>query len=230
MTDKTHWGYGEDRGPQHWGELDPTFALCGAGHSQSPIDLQPEHARDEPGTLHLTYGETALCVLNNGHSIRINVEPGSALTYRDRRYDLLQFHFHHPSEHTRDGAATAMEVHFVHRAASGGFAVLGAFIVPGEEQHAGYAPIFRNLPAQAGEEIAVRRRLSLPALLPATERFYAYGGSLTTPPCSEGVQWLMLEETVALSQEQIAAFKALYPHNARPVQPHNGRDVLHCIP
>lgn len=216
-----HWDY-EDTGD--WGSLGDEFAICGTGMAQSPIDITGETELNL-SDIAFSYGDTALNILNNGHTIQVNADAGNSILYNGIRYDLLQFHFHHPSEHTVDGLAAPMEVHFVHRDPNtGNLAVVAVMLVEGEA-NAAYAPVFDNL-TTATSEAAPISNIDLSSLLPESRQFTTYNGSLTTPPCSEIVRWLVLDEPLALSAEQIAAFGALFEMNARPVQPLNGRDVL----
>lgn len=221
-----HWGYEGDAGPEYWGELSPDFALCADGRAQSPIDIRDASALDLVD-IEFHYGESANKIFNNGHTIQVNVDAGSAIIYNGIRYDLLQFHFHAPSEHTIDGEAAPLEIHFVHQDPnSGNLAVVGILLVEGESENAAYAGVFNHLPAQVGEPEAMGEPLSIAALLPDARAFYTYQGSLTTPPCSEIVRWLLLDDPVALSAQQIAAYRAIYDGNARPVQARGKRDLL----
>jgi carbonic anhydrase len=215
-----HWTY-EEAGK--WGELSPEFGACGTGAEQSPIDL----AHPIPsalGDVTVEWQTKAAVVVNNGHTIQINTEAGSAAEIAGTRYDLLQFHFHHPSEHSVDGERLAMELHFVHREAGGGLAVLGVFLVPGAE-NATLANIWAKVPSEEGEA-ELDGPIDLMPLLPKSRAYYRYAGSLTTPPCSETVLWTVFAEPIELSEAQIAAFAALYPMNARPVQEINRRFLL----
>lgn len=220
-----HWGYEGEHGPAHWAELEEGFALCAAGHAQSPIDVT---GATDVGLSDIAfhYGETPLSVLNNGHTIQVNVAAGSYITYNGRDYQLLQFHFHHPSEHTVDGEAAPMEIHFVH-SADGDLAVVGVMLTADAMAADAYAPIFANLPAEAETTTDTDVTLRIADLLPEDTTFTTYSGSLTTPPCSEGVRWLVLDTPMSLSGEAIEAFAALFELNARPVQPLNNRDLLH---
>ena len=216
-----HWDY-ED--VEAWGELAEDFAVCGEGMAQSPIDITGATELNL-SDIAFNYADTALQILNNGHTIQVNTDSGNSILYNGIRYDLLQFHFHHPSEHTVDGVAAPMEVHFVHRDPNtGNLAVVGVMLVEGEA-NAALAPVFDNL-TTASSEAAPISNIDLNSLLPAGRSFTTYNGSLTTPPCNEIVRWLVLDEPLALSAEQIAAFAALFEMNARPVQPLNGRDLL----
>ncbi|MCY4064298.1 MAG: carbonic anhydrase family protein [Chloroflexi bacterium] len=221
-----HWGYSGDGGPENWGELSPDYALCADGAAQSPIDIRDASALDLVA-IDFRYGESANNIFNNGHTIQVNIDEGSAIVYNGITYELLQFHFHSPSEHTIDGMPAPLEIHFVHQDPnSGNLAVVGVLLVEGENYSDAYAVVFDHLPAQVGEPEAAGEPIALAALLPEARTFYTYQGSLTTPPCSEIVRWLLLDQPVALSAQQIAAFTAIYDGNARPVQPLGERDLL----
>lgn len=220
------WGYSGERGPEYWGALSPDFALCADGTAQSPIDI------GNASELNLVdiafgYGETANNIFNNGHTIQVNVDEGSSIVYNEISYNLLQFHFHSPSEHTIDGEAAPMEIHFVHQDPnSGALAVVGALLVAGDVENSAYAAIFDNMPSETGEPAALGAAINLEALLPEERRYYTYQGSLTTPPCSEIVRWLLLDTPVRLSEAQIDIFADLYANNARPTLPLGKRDLL----
>ena len=209
--------YAGERGPANWGRLAPAWAACSSGTKQSPIDLSPASAAGgESFTVH--YGPTRGHIFNNGHTIEVETEGKNGLTTGGRRFDLAQFHFHAPSEHRVGGRSYEMELHLVHKAADGGLAVLGVFLTRGPSSTA-LAPIFNALPA-AGN----MAKAELPAsfnpddFLPRNRKHFSYAGSLTTPPCSEGVRWFVLEEPVAVADDHLARFAQLIPFNARPVQ------------
>ena len=226
LADETEWGYTGETGPKYWGEMAPEFAMCAEGFAQSPIDIR------DPGEVDLVdiefqYGRTDSMITNNGHTIQVNVDAGSSIVYNGISYDLLQFHFHHPSEHTIDGVAAPMEVHFVHQDPNSGMlVVVGIMLRESDQDNVAYAAIFDHMPSQAGEEMAMSDVISLMALLPYQRTYYTYQGSLTTPPCSEIVRWLLLDTAVDLSAAQIAAFTEMYAYNARPVMPLGKRDLL----
>ena len=223
----TQWGYDGDTGPVFWGALAADYTLCADGSAQSPIDIRDASALNLID-IEFHYSETANHIVNNGHTIQVDVAAGSHIVYNGIRYDLLQFHFHSPSEHTIDGEAAPMEVHFVHRDPnSGALAVVGIMLTESQSHNEAYAAVFDAMPAEAGEPQAMSPPLALDAFLPHTRAYYTYQGSLTTPPCSEIVRWLLLDTPVELSAEQIAAFTGLYDGNARPVQPLGKRDLLH---
>lgn len=219
-----HWGYTGHAAPEHWGELAPDYALCALGRAQSPIDL----AEAQPAALDpvvFRYGQVALHIRNNGHSIQVECDGAGGIELEGRLYNLLQFHFHAPSEHTVAVRYYDMEAHLVHKSAQGELAVVGVFLTSGRH-HAGIAPFWERMPPHGGESYATQEFIVRPeVLLPVSRRAYRYEGSLTTPPCSEGVQWIVLAEPVEISPEQLAAFRALYTGNNRPPQPRHGRTL-----
>jgi carbonic anhydrase len=220
-----HWSYEGDTGPEHWGSLSPDFAMCAQGREQSPVDI-PSNAPLNPDNISFSYRPSALTLFNNGHTIQANYDPGSSLTLNGVRYDLLQFHFHTASEHAIGGKHEPMEIHFVHRNAQGGLAVVGVLLKAGGE-HAAYAPIFQSLPPQASQPAPVAgATVDANQLLPSQHTYWRYNGSLTTPPCTEGVTWLVMNTPIELSDAQIGAFTSIFPNDERPVQPLNGRSFL----
>ena len=232
MAEEIHWGYDGHEGPANWGALSPDYSLCADGSAQSPIDISDASELDLID-IEFHYGETARglettsSIYNNSHTIQVNVAAGSTIIYNGISYELLQFHFHSPSEHTIDGVATPMEVHFVHHDPnSGTFAVVGVMLIEGEDANDAYAAVFDHMPAEVGEPEAMGSPLLLMELLPERHTFYTYQGSLTTPPCSEIVRWLLLDTPVELSAAQIEAFTAIYDGIARPTQPLGKRDLL----
>jgi carbonic anhydrase len=219
-----HWEYRGAHGVAHWAELSPAYETCAQGRAQSPIDIRHAVAAPLP-TLAFSYGRVRPSIVNNGHTIQVDVPPGQSLDVGGHRYELVQLHFHTPSEEHVDGKASAMVAHFVHRDADGKLAVVAALIRPGRP-HPGFEAILSHLPAHAGETLSVDGlELDLAALLPAQRRYYDFDGSLTTPPCAEGVHWMVLAQPLTVSPAAIRRFRALYPANARPVQPLNGRVV-----
>lgn len=223
-----HWEYEGEAGPGHWGDLGPENRVCGLGLQQSPIDLRsPTLARLNP--VQVLYQETRLRVVNNGHTIQCNCDSGSKIVLDGENYGLLQFHFHHPSEHLVDGKAFAMEAHLVHAAASGTLAVLGVLLQPGEECGV-LTPIWDAMPTAAGpEKIVESVKVSPAALLPQDRRVFRYYGSLTTPPCSEKVIWSVFNAPVEASEAQVKRFAGLFPMNARPAQRLNRRFLLETL-
>lgn len=219
-----HWEYGGTHGTAHWAALDPAYETCASGHQQSPIDIRHAKTAALPA-LEFAYGRVVPSIVNNGHTVQVNVPPGQVLDLAGHRYELVQFHFHTPSEEHVNGKASAMVAHFVHRDADGKLAVVAALIEPGST-NPGLEAVLAHLPPRAGETLTVEGlELDLAGLLPANLRYYDFEGSLTTPPCSEGVHWMVLAQPVTVSAQAIERFRALYRANARPIQPLNGRLV-----
>lgn len=219
-----HWSYADTTGPEHWGELQPDFKVCQLGLEQTPIDLA-SGIKGEPGTVALDYRPLPLRIVNNGHTIQVNTDPGCACAIGGIKYDLVQFHFHHPSEHLLAGKPFDLECHFVHKAANGALAVVGVFIKPGA-RNADLASVFDVMPAKEGQEVRAPGAVNPAALLPKEGGFFRYMGSLTTPPCSEGLTWTVYKEPIEASQEQIRQFASLFANNARPVQRRNRRFLI----
>jgi carbonic anhydrase len=213
-----HWSYEGKDGPAQWGTLSPEFASCSSGQHQSPIDI-PATTELSSDTISFAYAPGALDIVNNGHTVQVNYGSGSSVGIRGKRYNLLQFHFHSPSEHRVAGRHEEMEMHFVHRDAEGKLAVIAVLIREGAKNSA-YEPVLRNLPQSAGKPISIASvSLDSERLLPASRAYWSYAGSLTTPPCTEGVTWIVLKDAVELSRAQIDAFTAIHHNNARPLQP-----------
>ena len=220
-----HWSYSGESGPEHWGDLSPDFATCAKGAEQSPVDI-PADAALNAADISFNYQPSALTIVNNGHTIQVNYDKGSSITLNGVRYDLVQFHFHAHSEHALAGQFEPLELHLVHKNAKGGLAVVGVLLKAGAD-NPGYAAVLNNLPAAEGEPQAVSgASVDANQLLPTTRTYWRYNGSLTTPPCTEGVQWLVMNTPVDLSDAQIAAYTAIYNANARPLQPFNARTFV----
>lgn len=222
-----HWTYEADAsGPEHWAELSPEFALCATGHAQTPIDLNTRYA-DEVGLDDIVfhYHPATPTIVNNGHTIQANWPGDSAIELDGEYYSLLQFHVHTPSEHRLDGKQYDMELHLVHKDARGDLAVIGVFLEAGLGTPA-LTQVFDAMNLKAGQQAVLPVPLDPVGLLPADSAVVRYHGSLTTPPCSEGVRWTVFRTPLSVTSEQIAAFKAMYEHNARPIQPVRGRAIL----
>lgn len=222
-----HWSYHGHGGPAEWGHLEEGFEACARGTVQSPIDIR--HAVKEPlPALDFQYTATAPTFVNNGHTVQVNLPAGNKLMVNGRTLELLQFHFHSPSEEAVGGKRTAMVAHFVHKDSAGKLGVVGVLLQPGKTNPA-WGAIFDRLP-RSGETITVEGlTLDLPALLPVNKGYYSFAGSLTTPPCSEGVDWMVLKTPVKLGVQQIKAFRRLYNANARPLQPANNRVIKESL-
>ena len=221
-----HWTFSGATGPAKWSALDEGFGSCAVGHEQSPINIR--NADAQPAALpaiSFDYKPTPLKIIDNGHTVQVNIAPGSSITVGDKRYELLQFHFHKPSEERLNGKAYALVAHLVHKSEDGKLAVVAVLMDKGAKQPLVQA-VFDNLPQAKEKETAVPGiSIDLNALLPDNRAYYSFAGSLTTPPCSEDVSWFVLKTPAHVSAEQIARFGRVYAMNARPVQPLNGRVI-----
>ena len=221
-----HWGYEGDGDPSHWGDLAEEYKECGIGQEQSPIDIVPANAIQadfRPAEVHWT--AFAPAIVDNGHAIQVNTNgKGGYAELNGVSYELLQFHFHHKSEHTVDGFHSPLEVHFVHKSEAGDLLVLGVLMNEGSAS-AALEAVQSAWPA-VGAEVDSEAMLDPANLLPAGTASFRYQGSLTTPPCSQTVTWNVYAEPVDISGEQIALFASRYANNARPVQPLNRRFLL----
>ena len=216
-----HWSYAGAGGPADWGLMKPEFSACGSGTRQSPIDIRSGVKVDlEP--IQIDYRPSGFSVVDNGHTIQVNIEGGNSIEVQGRRYDLLQFHFHRPSEERIDGRQFDMVAHLVHKDPEGRLAVIAVLLDRGSA-HPLVQMVWNNLPLEKGTEMRVRNGLDMNHLLPADRRYFTYMGSLTTPPCSEGVLWMVMQQPVNLATDQINVFSRLYPMNARPIQSAAGR-------
>lgn len=216
-----HWEYRGEAGPAAWGGLKPEFGLCSSGKRQSPIDIRDGIPVDlEP--VQFEYRASNFRVVDNGHTIQVNMAPGNFITLAGRRWELVQFHFHRPSEERIDGRQFDMVAHLVHKDLDGNLAVVAVLLDRGSA-HPVVQMVWNNLPLEKGEEAAASATIDLASLLPTDRRYFTYMGSLTTPPCSEGVRWVVMRQPVQLSQQQIDIFTRLYPMNARPIQQASGR-------
>ncbi|MBA4175778.1 MAG: carbonate dehydratase [Leptothrix sp. (in: Bacteria)] len=219
-----HWGYQGSAGPDTWGGLKPEFSLCKSGQRQSPIDIRGGLAVDlDP--VRFDYQASPFAVLDNGHTVQVELGPGNSIEVGGKRFELKQFHFHRPSEERIDGRQFEMSLHLVHQDAQGRLAVVALLFDKGPA-HPVLQQVWNNLPLERGEAAPARAPMELTALLPADRRYYTYMGSLTTPPCSEGVQWIVMRQPVTLTPDQIEIFARLYPMNARPIQAASGRRIL----
>ncbi|MBI1743482.1 carbonic anhydrase family protein [Candidatus Acetothermia bacterium] len=224
------WGYEGKTGPDFWGSLSPDYALCSSGKAQSPINIVDSVAtKQNLRDIVFHYEPTKLHLLNNGHTLELEYEEGSSIEIDGTKYGLVQLHFHAPSEHTINGRQFDMEMHLVHKSASGNLAVIGVMIRKGKENKA-YEQLWNNLPAEKDKEASLNAKVNADDLLPANRLTYRYTGSLTTPPCSEGVSWNVLTTPIEFSQGQIDRFtevlnRSCCTFNNRPVQPLNGREL-----
>lgn len=227
-THSARWGYKGAGGPKNWGSLKPAYKTCSAGRNQSPVNIEiAEPARLAPLNIH--YKVSLIEMVNNGHTVQANYGKGSYITLGDERYDLVQFHFHTPSEHKVAGRSFPMEIHFVHRNNRGQLAVLGVLAAFGDYNLAA-RELWDRLPARAHSKSADTRSLiNARDLLPDSTRYFRYNGSLTTPPCSENVTWMVLQTPVRFSEAQIAKLYRIIGMNARPAQARNSRYLLQSV-
>jgi carbonic anhydrase len=221
-----HWAYSGPTGPNKWGEIDEQFGTCSLGQVQSPIDIRSDEAQLATlDPIQFDYKVSPLKIIDNGHTIQVNYAPGSSIAVGGTRYELLQFHFHRPSEERVNGKPYDMVAHLVHKDAAGQLAVVGVLLEKGAQRPV-LQQVFDHLPGEKGKEVAVPGvSIDLTNLLPSKRAYYTFTGSLTTPPCSEGVTWFVLKQPSQVSADQVARFGQIYAMNARPVQPLNGRRV-----
>lgn len=215
------WAYKGASGPRHWADLDPGYEACKTGAMQSPIDLAPA-AGDGEESVFFMYKPTAATLVDTGHTIELDLQPGSYAIVDGARYELVQLHFHTPSEHTIDGEPAAMEMHLVHKSKAGKLAVVGVLFDEGAPSKA-LAPLWKAMP-KAGAKATIKK-FDPATLLPGDTTAYRYLGSLTTPPCTEGVRWAVLHATATDAAAKIAAIRSRWGANARPVQPLGERKV-----
>jgi len=224
-TSAAHWEYEGADGPSHWGALDKTYKTCSAGKLQSPIDIREAKSADLPA-ITFSYRPSPLKLIDNGHTVQVTYAPGSFITVGKQRYELQQFHFHHPSEEKVAGKSYPMVAHLVHKNAAGQLAVVAVLLSKGTANSL-LEKLWRYLPVAPGKEVAPKSEtIDVTDLLPTARGYYTFTGSLTTPPCSEGVTWFVLKAPEPISQAQADAFGRIYQRDARPTQPLNGRDVL----
>ena len=217
------WGYTGPLGPQAWASLHPSFSLGGSGQRQSPIDIRDGLPVDLEAVDFL-YRPGFFSVTDNGHTVQVQVGGGNAIEVGARRYELTGFHFHLPGEERVDGRSFAMSIHLVHRDAQGRLAVVALVAEEGPE-HPAVQAVWNHLPLERGEFVPASVEFDPAALLPARRGYYTYMGSLTTPPCTEGVLWIVMQQPIQVSPQQLAIFARLHPMNARPIQPLNNRVI-----
>ncbi|NJN65468.1 MAG: carbonic anhydrase family protein [Chloroflexaceae bacterium] len=220
-----HWSYEGNTGPSHWGDLSPDYRTCKTGKNQSPIDLTGAMPVANLPELIVNYRTLPVSATmhNNTHTIQVDENTGSTLIYNGTTYRLLQYHFHNPSEHTINGEPAAMELHLVHRDDEGNYLVVGVLFEAGAENPV-LAGFWDALPEEEGET-TLGAEVNIADILPIDGIYEAYEGSLTTPPCTEGVHWIMMKTPVEMSQEQIDYYGSFLGGTARPVQRLNNRAI-----
>jgi len=218
------WDYGAQHGPKHWGDIRPEFATCGIGKEQSPIDIRGA-VRAKLDPILFDYHPSMLRIIDNGHTVQVAYGPGSFISIGDQRYELVQFHFHKPSEESVNGKSYPMVAHLVHKNSNGALAVVAVLLKQGS-QNPLIQTLWTHLPGEKEKEKVVDKvSINAASLLPRARAYYTFPGSLTTRPCSEGVRWYVLVNPTEVSEQQIARFGKIYSVNARPVQPVNGRRI-----
>ena len=223
---KIHWGYEGDMGPNHWGQLSEEFIACEAGKNQSPINLRSTIESDLKA-LRFNYAKVPLRVVNNGHTVQVDYREGSDMIIGGHDFQLIQFHFHSPSENHVDGQEFPLEAHFVHSDDQGNLAVVAVMFVAGNP-NSFIDTIWNSMSPDVGKQISAPNvEINAFDLLPGEKDYYLYNGSLTTPPCTEGVRWIVMKKTVEIAQNQVEKFNALMGNdNNRPIQPVFARPVL----
>jgi carbonic anhydrase len=220
------WEYSGHRGPLVWGKLDPAYSACSKGKEQSPVDIRGAHLNKALQPIEFHYISSSISLENNGRTILARVAPGSYIVWGGVRYDLLRFEFHHPSEEVVNGKLTDMDVQLVHKSGDGKFAIIAVRM--SEERgspNALLATLWPHLPTSAGTVVKVTDMVNPGGFLPADRGYWTYVGSLTTPPCTEGVRWFVFENVISVSLDQLRAFTAIFKMNSRPLQDPHGRRI-----
>jgi carbonic anhydrase len=216
-----HWTYEGASGPGHWGDLSPEYSACKTGREQSPINIvNPVETKLPPIDFH--YLPSPLKLIDNGHTVQVNYAPGSYISISGRKYDLVQFHYHHPSEEEINGKHYDVVIHLVHKDAEGHLAVVAVLFKEGES-NAAIKTVIDHLPKVKEQEMTTDATINAADILPKSRNYYTFLGSLTTPPCTEGVTWFVLQTPSTISKAELDTLSKLYPHNVRPVQPLNSR-------
>lgn len=216
-----HWAYEGQGGPDNWGKLRPDYATCATGKRQSPIDIH-DGVKVDLEQIRFDYKTTQFRIVDNGHTVQVDVGEGSTVNVMGKRFEMVQFHFHRPSEERVNGRSYDMVVHLVHKDYDGNLAVIAVLLERGME-HPVIQALWNNIPLEQNQNLAPATPIDLNKLLPERREYWTYMGSLTTPPCSENVLWMVMKQPVPVSDEQISIFSRLYRNNARPIQPSNGR-------
>jgi carbonic anhydrase len=220
------WDYEGKHGPLVWGKLDPAYKACSQGHEQSPIDIRGAKLNKGLQPIEFHYIAGPVTLINTNHTIEVHVDPGSYIVAGGVRYNLVQFHFHHPSEEAVNGKLTDMVIHLVHKSAEGKVAVVAIrLLVDPGSPNAVLATLWPSLPTTAGSSAKVTDEVNPAGLLPADRGYWTYTGSLTIPPCTEDVRWFVFEEVLSLSRDQMRAFQAIFRMNSRPLQDTHGRRI-----
>ena len=225
----SHWGYTGHEGPSNWGDLDPKYTMCKSGVSQSPINISNEVSvkTNDLAPIKFSYRTGADSVVNNGHTVQVNIKGGSFITVDGIRFSLKQFHFHTPSENQIEGKNFPLEAHFVHASSDGKLAVVAVMFEDGAQNET-LKKIWSKMPHEAGKTVGCGlTSVVVDKIIPQNREYFRFNGSLTTPPCSEGVRWFVMKDYSHISAAQTKEFLELFHHaNNRPVQPINARKVM----
>ncbi|QNA91165.1 carbonic anhydrase family protein [Massilia sp. Dwa41.01b] len=218
-----HWDYDGEFGPENWGKINPAWAQCGKGNRQSPIDIR-DGMKVDLEEIDFDYRPSTFSEIDNGHTVQVNVAGGNAILIGNERYELVQFHFHRPSEERINGKGTEMVIHLVHRGLGGKLAVVAVLLERGKGNEVIQA-VWSHIPLEKGQLASPGVEIDPLEMLPERREYYTYMGSMTTPPCTENVLWLVMKQPMTASPAQMALFSRLYPLNARPLQGSEGRMV-----
>jgi carbonic anhydrase len=219
----THWTYDGESGPGNWSKINVDWGKCSTGNRQSPIDLR-DGIKVDLEQITFDYHQSSFTEVDNGHTIQVTVGTGNFITVNNQTYELQQFHFHRPSEEKINGKGTEMVMHLVHKSAEGKLAVVAVLLERGKA-HPLIQTVWNNLPLEKLESVSPTVVLDLMEALPAKRDYFTFMGSLSEPPCTEGVLYIVMKQVMQASPAQLALFSRLYPLNARPVQPGNGRVI-----
>jgi carbonic anhydrase len=221
------WDYEGKHGELAWGKLDPAYKACSQGHEQSPIDIRGAKLNKTLQPIEFHYIAGPVTLENTGHTIVVHVDPGSYIVAGGVRYDLVQFHFHHPGEEAVRGKIPDMDIHLVHKSADGKFAVIAVRLIESitTPPNALLATLWPHLPTKVGTTEKVADMVNPGGFLPADRGYWTYEGSLTAPPCTEGVRWFIFEQDMTISRDQLRAFGTLYKINSRQLQDTHGRRI-----
>jgi carbonic anhydrase len=221
-----NWNYFGKTGPLGWGKLDPAYGACSNGHEQSPLDIRGAHLDKSLKPIEFHYIGGAVTLENTGNTVMVHVDPGSYIVADGVRYNLIGFDFHHPSEETVKSKFSDMSIHLIHKSADGKLAVVAVRLIEDQNApNATLATLWEHLPTVKGKTEKITDMVNAGGLLPTDRGYWTYTGSLTTPPCTEGVRWFVMEQQVTLSRDQLRAFAGLYKMNTRPMQDPHGRRI-----
>ena len=225
LADDVHWQYSGKHGSEHWAELSDKFSTCASGVNQSPINISSTIEAELP-PLSINYQKSAVELINNGHTIQVNIQGNNSFSNDAGQFDLKQFHFHSPSENTINGQYYPLEAHFVHADNAGRLAVIGVMFKQGDENKT-LKKLWHKMPEKTHGKAKLSGVLQSLNLMPKSKDYYRFNGSLTTPPCSEGVRWFVLKQPIEASKAQIDKFRAVMGGDTnRPIQPINARIIL----